>query len=169
MKSIVLTGFMGSGKSTVGKLLAGAFGFDFIDIDEEIEKAAGKPIKDIFAEDGEPAFRQMERDIAAGIAADIVADIAAGIATDVAACRRGKGVVISTGGGFLTNDANAALFPKESFDIIFVDRDFEEMYQAIKDDASRPVAASLSKDELKALYEARLPYYKKYATRIMQN
>ena len=153
MRSIVLTGFMGSGKSTVGRLLAGAFGFEFIDLDEEIVKNAGKPIKDIFAEDSEPAFRKLEHDIAAELAERTYE----------------KGAVISTGGGFMTCDENAALFPKDRFDIILVDRDFDEIYETIKDDAARPVAAARSRDELKALYEQRLPYYKKYATRIMKN
>ena len=153
MKSIVLTGFMGSGKSTAGKLLAGALGLDFIDLDEEIERKAGKPIRDIFAQDGEAVFRRMEHDTAAELAARSFK----------------KSAVISTGGGFLTNDANAALFPRDSFDIIFVDRDFDEMYETIKDDSSRPVAAAMTRDELRALYEARLPYYRKYATRTMRN
>ena len=57
---ITLTGFMGSGKTTVGRILADALGCPFLDLDELIVKKAGKSIPDIFAQDGEPAFRQLE-------------------------------------------------------------------------------------------------------------
>ena len=57
---ITLTGFMGSGKTTVGRILADALGCPFLDLDELIVIKAGKPIPDIFAQDGEPAFRQLE-------------------------------------------------------------------------------------------------------------
>jgi shikimate kinase len=57
---ITLTGFMGSGKTTVGRILADALGCPFLDLDDLIVKKAGKSIPDIFAQDGEPAFRQLE-------------------------------------------------------------------------------------------------------------
>ena len=57
---ITLTGFMGGGKTTVGRLLADALGCPFLDLDDLIVKKAGKSIPDIFAQDGEPAFRQLE-------------------------------------------------------------------------------------------------------------
>ena len=59
----VLTGFMGSGKSTVGRALADRLGVTFIDTDAEIERRAGRTIPAIFADDGEPAFRNIERDV----------------------------------------------------------------------------------------------------------
>jgi len=60
MKTIYLTGFMGSGKSYTGKRLAEVLGLPFLDLDEAIEKSAGKTITEIFAEDGEAAFRELE-------------------------------------------------------------------------------------------------------------
>lgn len=57
---IFLTGFSGSGKSTIGPLLANSLGFEFIDLDREIETAAGKSINQIFTEEGEAAFRELE-------------------------------------------------------------------------------------------------------------
>lgn len=60
---IFLTGFSGSGKSTIGPLLANSLGYDFIDIDKSIEKETGKSISRIFAEEGEPAFRKLELEI----------------------------------------------------------------------------------------------------------
>jgi shikimate kinase len=64
MRNIVLMGFMGTGKTTVGKRLADRLGLTFVDMDKVIEQRARKPIPRIFAEDGEPAFRVMERNLA---------------------------------------------------------------------------------------------------------
>lgn len=61
MKNIYLVGFMGSGKSTVGKLLAKRLNMDFVDIDKEVEKSEGISIKEIFHKFGEPYFRELER------------------------------------------------------------------------------------------------------------
>jgi len=65
LKSLVLVGLMGAGKSSIGKKLAGRLGFGFIDADAEIEKAAGSTIADIFAEHGEAAFREGEKRVIA--------------------------------------------------------------------------------------------------------
>ena len=59
--NLILTGFSGAGKSEVGRLIARAAGLDFIDTDEEIVREAGKPIADIFEQDGESHFRRLER------------------------------------------------------------------------------------------------------------
>lgn len=63
LRSLVLVGLMGAGKSSVGRRLATRLGFDFIDADTEIEKAAGATIPEIFAEHGEAAFREGERKV----------------------------------------------------------------------------------------------------------
>ena len=63
MSNIVLMGFMGAGKTTIGKELAKALGYEFIDTDERIEREQGRKISDIFSEDGEEVFRQMETDL----------------------------------------------------------------------------------------------------------
>lgn len=86
--NIVLTGFMGTGKSTVGRLLAGRMAMDFVDTDHLIEERHG-PIADIFATAGEDAFRSMEREISVELGAR-------------------SGHVISTGGRLLLDPANAA-------------------------------------------------------------
>lgn len=62
-RNIVLMGFMGTGKTTVGMQLAARLGLTFVDMDHRIEERAGKPIARIFAEDGEPQFRRMEREL----------------------------------------------------------------------------------------------------------
>ncbi|MEM7115441.1 MAG: shikimate kinase [Chloroflexota bacterium] len=88
-KNIVLTGFMGTGKTTVGKLLAGTLDYQFIDTDVIIEQRHG-PIATIFAEQGEAAFRQMERAVAAELAQE-------------------QGLVIATGGRLMLDAENARL------------------------------------------------------------
>lgn len=60
---VVLVGFMAAGKSTVGRLLADRAGYSFVDLDEAVEEMAGRPIPDIFREDGEEAFREMEAEV----------------------------------------------------------------------------------------------------------
>lgn len=93
MQNIILTGFMGTGKSTVGRLLAARLGCRFVDTDEWIVAQDGRSIPTIFAQSGEAAFRQWEARAAQTLAAE-------------------RGLVIATGGGLLLNPANvAALAP----------------------------------------------------------
>jgi shikimate kinase len=88
-RNIALVGFMGVGKSTVGQVLASLLGFEFIDTDRVIETRTGRRIADIFAEEGEAAFRALE-------------------ARMVAELETRSGLVISTGGGLIVNPENLA-------------------------------------------------------------
>ena len=88
-KNIILTGFMGTGKSTVGQLVAAELGREFVDMDTLIETREGRPIPQIFAEEGEPYFRQLEAALCAELAAR-------------------QGLVIATGGRLMLDPANAA-------------------------------------------------------------
>jgi 3-dehydroquinate synthase len=92
-QTIVLTGFMGSGKTTVGRMFAARTGRVFVDTDELIALRAGRSIADIFATDGEPAFRQMERDTAAELSGR-------------------EHLVLATGGGLLLDPDNVAALAK---------------------------------------------------------
>jgi shikimate kinase len=85
--NLVLTGFVGAGKSSVGRLAATRLRFRFVDTDALIEARAGKPISQIFAQDGEEGFRELERQT-------------------VAELRTYRRTVISTGGGLVLNPAN---------------------------------------------------------------
>jgi shikimate kinase len=87
---VVLTGFMATGKSAVGRALAARLDRRFVDTDHEIVARAGKPIARIFAEDGEPEFRRLEREVIARLA------------------EAPEPAVIATGGGALVDDANYA-------------------------------------------------------------
>ena len=88
-RNVVLTGFMGTGKTTVGKLIAARLGYAFVDTDVMIEARSERTIADIFAQDGEAAFREMERVISAELASN-------------------PAQVIATGGGLLLNNDNVA-------------------------------------------------------------
>lgn len=87
-QNIILTGFMGTGKTTVGKILAQRLGYQFVDTDVMIESRSGRSIPEIFAEQGEVAFRQIERDVARDLA-------------------QGEKQVVSTGGGMMLDAANS--------------------------------------------------------------
>jgi 3-dehydroquinate synthase len=94
-RHIILTGFMGTGKSTVGRLLASRLGRGFVDTDALIEARCGRTIAQLFAEKGETAFRAWESAIAQELAQE-------------------TGLVIATGGGLMLNEANAAALSHES-------------------------------------------------------
>ncbi len=90
VRKLVLTGFMATGKSAVGAMVARRLGWRLIDTDREIVARAGKPVAAIFAEDGEPRFRALEREVIAELATDP------------------NPSVIATGGGALVDEANYA-------------------------------------------------------------
>ncbi len=87
-ETLALAGMMGSGKSTVARHLGRLLGRRVIRLDDEIARAAGKPIPDIFAQDGEPAFRALERHAAAALPAGVVADLGGGAFCDAATAAR---------------------------------------------------------------------------------
>jgi len=91
--NIILTGFMGTGKTTVGRLLADLLGYDFVDTDQMIEARSGQCISEIFREKGEAAFRAMEASVAQELSEK-------------------EGLVISTGGRMMLDSANAAVLGK---------------------------------------------------------
>ncbi len=96
MKNIALTGFMGTGKSSVGRLLARDLSMTFIDLDDLIEKEAGMSIKEIFERFGEARFREMEREALRRVVGG----------------EFGEGIVLATGGGAVVDDENRALLKK---------------------------------------------------------
>lgn len=90
-RSVVLVGLMGCGKSAIGRRLAAKLSLPFVDADEEIEKAAGKSIEDIFADHGEPYFREGERKVLARL------------------LRSGPQVLATGGGAFMNEETRAAI------------------------------------------------------------
>ena len=136
-KSIVLCGFMGCGKSTIGSLLARKMGMAFVDMDSYIEKKEGKSVSEIFAQSGEEHFRMLEREAAKELAGK-------------------KGLVIATGGGTLTF--------RENVDIVLLDLPVEAVEERLKYDTTRPLLARPDKSEvIRELYNKRLPLYREAA------
>ena len=116
----VLIGFMGSGKTTFGKALAAHCGMDFLDTDEYIEQQAGKTIAQIFAEDGEEAFRQIETDTLMQLRDSL------------------HNTVVATGGGMPLRKENARLL-KEIGTVNYLTATCKEIYDRVKDDTKRPL------------------------------
>jgi len=139
-RNIVLTGFMGTGKSVVGQVVAERLGRPFVDMDARIAERAGQPIPDIFRQRGEAAFRQQERDLCAELALQ-------------------RGLVIATGGGALVDEANRALFDAGSL-VICLDCEPAELSRRLSDAESRPMLWSADPEaRLRDLLAARQPAY----------
>ncbi len=141
-KNIFLVGFMGAGKSTVGKILAEKTGYSFIDADQYIEEKAGTTITQIFAEHGEPYFRDLESE-----------------ATDELA--KNENQVIATGGGVVQRDRNWNAM-KENGITVYLKASVETIWERIKDDTKRPLLQVENPVETaRELLNKRTPMYEK--------
>lgn len=117
--NIALIGFMGSGKTTIGKLLAKTMEMKFVDIDKIIEATEKKSINDIFKEKGQIYFRDLEREI-------ILQESSR------------NNCVIATGGGSILDNENVKSLQETSF-IVFLDASIECLYLRLKDNTTRPI------------------------------
>ncbi len=141
--SIALIGFMGTGKTAVGKMLAAKLGKAFIELDAEIEKEAGKVIPDIFREDGEAHFRELEIEVVKRYAGE-------------------KNAVIACGGGIVLNDINIFRLKQECV-IVCLSASFPDILERTTGDR-RPLLNVEDKEKrIKQLLEDRLPLYEKAA------
>ena len=131
-ETLAIAGMMGSGKSTVARHLARLLGRRLVRLDDEIARAAGKPIPAIFADDGEPAFRALERHAVAALPAGVVADLGGGAFCDPASAAR----LLATGR------------------VVFLDVSAREAARRIGGGEGRPLAAHW--EELRT---RRLPLY----------
>lgn len=136
--NIALAGFMGTGKSTVGRLVAARIGWRFIDTDSVIEADAGRPIVDIFAEQGEDAFRALE---------------VRTCASAVAGCHR----VIALGGGALLNPATLERITARSL-LICLNADLDTLIARVGRDPARPLFSG-DREQLADLFNARAAHY----------
>jgi len=134
--NIVLTGFMGTGKSTIGKLLAEELKKDFIDTDLFIERRYGKSIPQIFEEEGEERFRELE--------VNVIKEIA-----------KRKNAVISCGGGVVLNPVNVERLRKKGR-IVLLTASLEDIMKRISEDRKRPL---LRKYKIETLLKLREPIY----------
>ena len=131
---------MGSGKSTIGKVLSERLEYDFYDTDKLVEKVVGKKIKEIFEQNGEQYFRLKESE-------------------ELDKTRKLKNAVIATGGGIIENEKNRLLL-KEEKKVIFLDSSIERQYDRTKESQKRPLLNNGdSMKILKNLYQKRLSFY----------
>lgn len=137
---IVLTGFMGTGKSVVGRRLAERLALPFIDLDDVIEATTGMIIADIFASEGEPGFRRREREIIAGMASR-------------------DNCVIATGGGAVLDPENLRHL-KTGAVLVCLTAAPAVILQRLGNDASRPLLQSSDRlDRIRQLLEQRAHVY----------
>jgi shikimate kinase len=137
---IVLVGFMGAGKTTVGKLLAAKLGIPFADSDQVIEDRAGKPIRQIFTDAGEPAFRQLEHEVIAGLLT-------------------GEDAVLALGGGAVAHPGTRRLLA--GVPVVYLRVSYPEAMSRVGGDRTRPM---LARPGVAQLHADRDPVYAGVAT-----
>lgn len=143
-KNIILTGFMGTGKSTLGRLLAEQLDYDFIDTDNLIEARIGQSIAELFKEQGEAAFRKLEENLVQELALQ-------------------QGLVISTGGGLVLNPKNVDVFKQSGQIICLTATPVEILERVSAQQHTRPLLQEkdpLSK--IKELLAQRSPVYSQF-------
>ncbi|HVX71501.1 MAG TPA: shikimate kinase [Devosia sp.] len=139
-RAIVLVGMMGAGKTTVGRRLAARLGRHFVDSDEEVEKAAGMSIEDIFATRGEADFRAGEVRVIARLLKD-------------------RDLVLGTGGGAFMNAETRALV-KSAAVSVWIKADFELLFARVQRRSNRPLLKTANpRQTLQDLIERRYPTY----------
>ncbi len=149
VRAIVLVGFMGAGKSSVGAALSRRLGWPFEDLDERIQAQEQRSIEEIFRQSGEAAFRQLEN-AALG-----------SLITELDASPR----VVAVGGGAFAQANNVALLEGAGLSTIFLDAPVEELFRRCRQQqVERPLRGDL--DEFRRLYETRRPCYLKAGLRI---
>ena len=140
----VVIGPPGAGKTTVGELLAARFGVVFRDVDADIVASAGKPISDIFTEDGEPVFREIEREAVAKALVE-------------------HDGVLALGGGAILAEATRELLAPHA--VVFLNVGLAEGVRRTGLSSARPLLAGVNpRSTFKALLDARLPLYRQVAT-----
>ena len=142
IKNIILTGFMGTGKSTVGQLVAAELQYEFVDMDTLIEQREGRIINQIFADDGEAYFRQLEANLCQELA-------------------EREGLVIATGGGALVPEENLQVMERNGL-VVCLDCDPTTLWKRIDRSENRPMLDVRDEGRfarMAALLEKRAPAY----------
>lgn len=139
VKKLLLTGFMGSGKSTVGRIVADRLSWTFIDLDEAIEAATGTSVREIFTSDGETEFRRLERQALLSVL-------------------EGERIVVATGGGTLAQPAVVESAQSEVV-IVWLDVPLDVIEGRLKDGEREVRPLYRDSATVKDLYESRRPSY----------
>jgi shikimate kinase len=141
LANLALIGFMGTGKTSAGRLVAEQLHFDFLDTDELIQTRTGRSIPDIFSKNGELAFRALER--------DVVADLAGRTKT-----------VISTGGGLPANPENLAALKTHAL-VVCLWASPERIWERVRNQSHRPLLQDPDPQrKIRELLELRAPFYR---------
>ncbi|MET3684288.1 shikimate kinase [Alkalibacillus flavidus] len=146
MKPIALIGFMGSGKTTVGQMLAQEVSKPCVDLDEAIETREGRPITDIFATEGEDYFRQLEYNVLQEFARE--------------------DVIVATGGGIVKEEANRKVL-RHDFLTVWLHISYETVAKRLEGDTTRPLWQQ-PEHVKRALYDSRLSLYESCAETIVE-
>jgi shikimate kinase len=136
---IVLVGFMGAGKTTVGRLLAGRLGLEFADSDLVIEQRYGRSVRQIFAEDGEAVFRVCEQQV-------------------IAELMGGPDAVVAVGGGAVEHQGSRRLLRAAT--VVYLRISYAEALARVGGDPARPL---LRRPDVEDVYRRRLPVYESVA------
>ena len=140
VKTVVIVGMMGAGKTAVGTALARQLGVAFRDSDEEIVRAASRSIAEIFERDGEAFFRAREAEV-------------------ITRLLRGPPCVLSTGGGAFLAPANRQVIHDVGISV-WLRADLDLLWQRVRHKTTRPLLRTPNpRETLRVLYEARLPHY----------
>lgn len=140
-KTVAMVGMMGAGKTAVGTALARLLGVPFLDSDEEIVRAAGASIAEIFERDGEAFFRAREAQV-------------------IARLLRGQPCILSTGGGAFLAENNRTLIHQVGVSV-WLDVDLDILWHRVRHKNTRPLLRTNNPYEtLSAIYETRLPFYR---------
>jgi shikimate kinase len=153
LRAVVLIGFMGAGKSSVGRALGEQLAWSFEDLDERIERRERRKVPEIFRDSGEAAFRRAEH---------------AALKELLGELRTGAERIVALGGGAFAQKENVGLIEAGGVWTVFLDASVEELWrrcrqQAEQQGTERPLLSSL--ESFRELYEARQPHYLKASLR----
>ena len=149
MHSVVLCGFMGCGKTTVGELAAKRLGMDYVDADRYIVEKAGMTISEMFEKYGESYFRDREHEAMKELSGR-------------------KNTIVSSGGGALTFQRNVDAV-RQAAAIVYINTEYEICYERISKDPDRPLVKANTKESLKAMYDHRDGLYRACADAVITN
>ena len=144
---LYLIGFMGSGKTTVGRLVADRMHWRFLDLDEEIERVEGRSVSDIFRQSGESHFRRLEQQHLRSISGP-------------------RDLVVALGGGTYEAARNRE-FIEANGTSVYLETPLEDIYSRLESDGTRPMFSS--RDQVSKLYQQRLSSYNMARVKVETN